>query len=273
MAERRNKITFKFQGKVTEDGHVRLSEFVNRLESLYKLLHQIDLNITGEKSPTVYYQITNLSHDSPASIEIEAKPEPKYIDRSEAVIDKFYYGLDHMRISQQVPDGFPYEVLDAYKAFIEHPLKQLTSFDIVRDDEQLSITDDIVYTIDKAISGEFKNEGSMSGLLEAINIHGGRNKFTIYPLAGPHRVVCHFPGSQLVEAISAINRHVSVQGTFKYRSKAFHPFEVEVKEMEVFPDDDELPSLSSLRGIAPNATGDIDSVKFVRELRNGAEPT
>jgi len=273
VADRRNKIVIKFEGKDIEDRHVRLSEFVSRLESLYKLLRQIDLNITGEKSPTVYYQITNLSHDSPASVEIEAKPEPKHIDRSEAVLDKFYFGFDRIIKSQQVPDDFPYEILDAYKTFIEHPLKELSSFDIVRDGERLSITDDIVYTLDKAISGEFKNEGTMSGVLEAINIHGGNNKFTIYPLAGPHKVVCHFPSSQLVEAISAVNKHVSVQGTFKYRSKAFHPYEVEVKEIEVFPDDDELPSLSSLRGIAPNATGDIDSVKFVRELRDDAEPT
>lgn len=270
---RNNKFTIKFEGKPSENGHVRLSEFVERLESLRILLRKIDLHLSGEKSPSVFYQITNLSHGSPASVEIEAKPLPKTLDRSEAVLNSFFNGLDHICKTQHVPDGYSYEILDAYKAFTDKPFKNLTSFNIQREEmDPVAITEEIAYVIERAVSGEFKNEGSMSGLLEAINIHDSTNKFTIYPLAGPNKVVCHFPSIKLQEAIDAINQHVCVQGSFKYRSKALLPHEVEVKEIEVFPPDEELPSLSSLRGIAPNATGDKDSVAFVREIRDAADP-
>ena len=113
----------------------------------------------------------------------------------------------------------------------------------------------------------YKNEGSVSGTLESINIHAGTNKFTIYPLAGQPRVVCHFPESKMAEAIDGINRHVCVTGTLRFRPKDLTPFEIDVQEIEVYPPDDELPSLNSLRGVAPNATGGIDSVAFVQKIR------
>ena len=273
MSDSKNKITITFEGKPSEDGHVLLSEFVERLDSLRSLLRKIDLQISGENSPSVYYQITNLSHTSPATIEIEAKPMPKTFDRSVEVLDNFFNGLEHIRESQHVPDGYSYEILDAYKAFIDKPFKNLSDFNIQREERQpIAITDEIVYVIEKAVSGEFRNEGSMSGLLEAINIHDNTNKFTIYPLAGPNKVVCHFPNIKMQEAIDAINQHVCIQGSFKYRSKALLPHEVEVKEIEVLPPDEELPSLSSLRGMAPNAAGGKDSVVFVREIRDAADP-
>ena len=268
----KNKIILKLEGSPSDDGHVRLSEFVERLESLRILLHKLDQHVSGEKSPTVYYHITSLSHSSPVTVEIEAKPKPKTFDRSGEVFEKFYYGLEYIKEQQQVPDEYPYEILDAYKAFLDKPFKSLTSFNVLKEEhEPIVITDEIVYAIEKAVSGEFKNEGSMSGMLEAINIHDSTNRFTIYPLAGPNKIICHFPISKLEQAIDAINHHVRVQGTFKYRTKAQLPHEVEVKEIDILPPDDELPSLSSLRGIAPNATGNIDSVAFVREIRNAAD--
>lgn len=274
MLDRQKKIVIRLEGKESESGHVQLSEFVERLESLRKLLRQIDLHVSGTKSPTIDYQITNLSHSSPATVEISPRALPKQIDNSTAVLDSFFRGLDYVRETNHVPDDLPYAILDAYKEFIEHPFKNLSSFSVGLDDgNPIVVSDELSYALEKALSGEFKNDGSMSGLLEAINIHGPSKKFTIYPLAGPAKLECHFPDSKLEDAINAINHHVCVIGTFKYRSKSTHPHEVQVREMEVYPPDNKLPSLSSLRGIAPNATGGKDSVAFVREMRNGTEQT
>jgi hypothetical protein len=41
---------------------------------------------------------------------------------------------------------------------------------------------------------------------------------------------------------------------------------------EMPPTERPLPTLSSLRGRAPGATGDLSSVDFVRQLRDGWEP-
>jgi hypothetical protein len=105
-------------------------------------------------------------------------------------------------------------------------------------------------------------------MLEAINVHNRVNKFHIFPSIGPVKVACHFPDEMLADAISAINRYVFVSGQVKYHKRQFFPHAVEVVEMKVYPEERELPTLESLRGIAPDATGELDSVTFVRRIRN-----
>ena len=122
--------------------------------------------------------------------------------------------------------------------------------------------------IDRLLGPENIQAGSISGKLDAINVHNRTNKFYLYPALGPKKVMCHFPEAMVDEAIAAIQRHIEVSGTFKYKRRDFFPYEIEVEKLRVFPRIDELPSFMSLRGLAPNATGDLDSVAFVRERRN-----
>jgi hypothetical protein len=46
---------------------------------------------------------------------------------------------------------------------------------------------------------------------------------------------------------------------------------MDVSELIAFPDEKELPSLHDLRGSAPDATGELLSEDFIRELRNAAD--
>ena len=41
--------------------------------------------------------------------------------------------------------------------------------------------------------------------------------------------------------------------------------------IEIYPPEDELPTIFDLRGIAPNATGDRKSEDFIRDLRNAEQ--
>ena len=43
--------------------------------------------------------------------------------------------------------------------------------------------------------------------------------------------------------------------------------------MKVHPYESDLPSLVSLRGLAPNATGKLDSVDFIRSIRDAQDQT
>jgi hypothetical protein len=44
---------------------------------------------------------------------------------------------------------------------------------------------------------------------------------------------------------------------------------VAVRQIEAFPPESELPTWDDLRGRAPDATGELSSEAFVRELRDG----
>jgi hypothetical protein len=66
----------------------------------------------------------------------------------------------------------------------------------------------------------------------------------------------------------AIKRNITVSGTLYFHQDKPFPDKVLVKNMELHPDDNELPTLGSLRGIAPNCSGGMDSVDYVRSVRD-----
>jgi hypothetical protein len=59
-----------------------------------------------------------------------------------------------------------------------------------------------------------------------------------------------------------------VMGTLHYRQGQYFPQSIDVSDIQLLPSDNELPALSTLRGIAPNATDGMTSEDFVRKLRD-----
>ena len=117
--------------------------------------------------------------------------------------------------------------------------------------------------------GEERCISTVDGRLERINIHKNANTFTIYSSVLPRPpVTCKFPEALLGDVQRALGRFVSVRGKCFYRPGTAFLYRIDVWEMEVLPPSEELPSLSDLCGIAPDATGDKSSEQFVRELRD-----
>lgn len=119
-----------------------------------------------------------------------------------------------------------------------------------------------------ALSVETKALGEVEGRLESMNIRGDRSVFHIYPAVGPDKVECFFPADKLEDARNALTHRIRVRGELTYPAQSGFPRSVKVGSIERLPDDDALPSLMSLRGIAPDLTGGLSSEEFVRGLRN-----
>lgn len=111
-------------------------------------------------------------------------------------------------------------------------------------------------------------ESSINGTLEILNINQYNSLFNLYPVVGATKIICEFPSNLLQKAIAAIGHYVNVAGQYKYKSGDPHPYYVKVTDIEIYPDEKELPSLFDLRDIAPNATNNLSSEDFVREMRD-----
>ena len=110
---------------------------------------------------------------------------------------------------------------------------------------------------------------TIDGKLEQIDNPKNQNVFRIYPtLPNRSEVECQFPARLLDNARKALGRFVSVRGECFYRPRANFAHKIRVQEMEIFPPASTLPSLRDLYGIAPNATGDMTTEEFVRQLRD-----
>jgi len=111
-------------------------------------------------------------------------------------------------------------------------------------------------------------ESAMNGTLELFNINKNNNLFNLYPVIGAQKIICDFPSSLLQKAITAMDHYVNVMGQYKYKSGHSYPYYVNVTDIEIYPDENELPSLFDLHGIAPNATNGLSSEDFVGGIRD-----
>ena len=111
--------------------------------------------------------------------------------------------------------------------------------------------------------------GAYTGMLEAINIHN-QNIFYIYPASHLPKLKCSFPENLRTEVIAAIGKYVTVLGEKKFKPSIGDaiPYEMHAREIEVHPDEDELPTLMALKGLAPDITEGKTSEVFIREIRD-----
>jgi len=105
--------------------------------------------------------------------------------------------------------------------------------------------------------------GSISGMLSVND----DNQYVIYPTLGASYVHCQVDEIKLIKIMApAVDKYVTVTGKLTYF--AHHPSQIEVHEIEIHPDKNELPTLSSFAGIAPDATGNLSTNEFIQNLRN-----
>jgi hypothetical protein len=264
------RVKLQLTGANSDGQHVRFSDFLIQFHALKTAFSNIERIISGNERPTVYFKIIDLSHHSPAVVTLEAQTFNNAVsnDLSLSVVDKFFDGLKQIRDNQDVSKEYDRATLESFKGLGATLRKHVTHIQISNDEVDIEYTTEMTRKIDRLLGPVNTDSGSISGKLDAINVHNRTNKFYLYPALGPKKVMCHFPEYMVDEAIAAIQRHIEVTGTFKYKRRDFFPFEIEVEKLKIFPRIEELPSLMSLRGIAPNATGHLDSVAFVRERRN-----
>ena len=241
--------------------------FLSQLQSLSAAIMQVDHDVSDGKTATVL-RIVELSYRSPIRVVLEpqAIPNRPYVvpailARLELVTDALANG-DDLR-------GVDADLLGHIRGLTRPIGKTVKSAALVFRDRTLELTETVGTKVDHALAVDEECEGSIEGMLEQINLHGGANIFHIYPDIGPRKVTCKFPTKLHDDAISAVGRRVQISGTLHYRSGASFAHQVAVSQIEVFQPDSELPDWDDLRGRAPNATGALSSEAFVRELRDG----
>jgi len=227
----------------------------------------LDREANDGKAAT-YFRIAELSYSSPVRVVLEPQPLPKHSYAGQAIIA----GLE--RVTEALENGADLSGVDADLLEdirnLTRPVGKTVKYAALAfRDRTFDLTPKITSKVDAALAVDEECEGSIEGMLEQINLHHGANVFYIYPEIGPKKVSCHFPVRLYDEAVSAVGRKVEVFGTLHYRIGAAYPHQIAVSQVEAFPPESELPDWEDLRGRAPNATGELSSEAFVRELRDG----
>ncbi len=261
-----DRITLIIEGLPDDDGQVRLGAFMTQLQNLSATLTKLDKEANAKA--TTYYRIATLSYASPVRVELEPQAMAKGPYLGTALVDSL------QRVTSAIERGGDLSGLDAdlledIRGLTRPVGRTVKSAALLFRGHSFDLTPKILGDVEKALAVDDECAGSIEGMLEQINLHDGANVFHIYPEVGPRKVTCHFPTRLFDDAVAAVGRRVEITGTLLYRAGASFPHQVAVTEIEAYPFEHDLPDWDDIRGRAPDATGDMSSEAFVRELRDG----
>jgi hypothetical protein len=250
------KLTIHASGNDAND--INAADFLKQVAALRELVL-----LSVRDSGAVEAKIVGLSRNSPATIELEAfwRADQRPLD-----VDSYFAALRSVIDHGDAPRELGRAVFDTLKEFVSVVGKGVRESVLQIGGNEIRIEHQARQRLEDAIEPDYTVEGTVDGMLEAVNIHGDRNQFVLYPIIGPNRVNCYFPQEMLDQVRPNLGRYAIVTGKLKYRWREKFPFEARATHLE-HVSEAEQPYLPDVIGIAPDATGGERSEVFVKGIR------
>jgi hypothetical protein len=271
------RITIQITGASSDGQDVRLPELIEQLQTLKKTLAFAEKDVPEDQRAPVYYKVIDLKHDSPALLTVEPVPFDVEHDPTNIIVARFQNRFSQIE-RDEVPDGVGLDELEAYQAFAPKPDRKITEVRItveaptaIREQNRFSeyrITSDFERKVAAIIGPDEIAWGSLTGRLEAVNVHNKANTFNLYPIVGARKVSCTFESAVRDDVKAALDHYVEVFGRLRYKNRYRFPHAISgVHHIDVLDANLETaPHLSDLRGFAPDATGGMDVREYVDGL-------
>ena len=130
------------------------------------------------------------------------------------------------------------------------------------------ITDAVIENAQRATEATETALGSVSGLLDAINLRRGAHEISLYDQETRRAVRCRFPDELFAEVQGSLAHKVRAFGELTRNARG-QILRMRVDRIESLPDAVNAPTVDELAGIAPWYTGEQSSDDFVRAARGG----
>ena len=249
-------------------GNITLEALLSALRDTQAILIELDTAISGRKGGTLDWVVAGLRE---GSAELAISPRSRVLDHDYGpeVVSTYVDSIARLEHEAVIP---PYLREDAIKR-CQRVLRLIgrdgvTGIVLVNDDSthELFLTAKATVHAAQLLQVRHTALSSVDGTLEAITIHR-RRTFTIYHTWTHKAVTCDFAGELLEQAKSLLGCRVSVIGIVATNAEN-EPVRVKVDRIWAFPADDGLPETSSLWGSDPDFTGGVESVEYVRRMRD-----
>jgi len=262
-------ITVQLEGDEEAGGDLQLSQFIEELTAIRNALRQTERVVLKREENAVRYKVTNLTHSSPAKVTIAiSSREPAYRDVPARISRRFASSLDVVRRNHRYAERLDLRTLETFKAIaspaIKNGIRVMVTTSLNR---TVRLDRDFDISLTRLIAGDERERDELVGRVERVDIHN-KNMFDIYPVIGPDRVRCNAPRRLQSAIVAAIGKTVSVEGVALYRKDSAFPYAMRVEAIHSRRTDDELPTMQSMHGLAPEATDGVSGEEFVRKLRN-----
>jgi hypothetical protein len=263
------KFTIILEGSKKDDGKLRLEEFMQGLSVIVEALKETERRLGGYGKSKTQYKIVHLSQKSPMTMTVEPingySKEEEIKVNPKSTINTFISNLSVIKRRKVIPENLDYESLQKYSRIGELRKTHISEITIKNGRKKVKIDEKFRKNIHTAIGDDEYEEGSLVGTLETINIHG-KKQFYIYPTLGAKKVQCIFKPEMKEEVKQALYERIEVVGILRYKSWDKFPYAINVKAINIYPPDDELPTFSELVGTIP--TQEISPTQLIRNMRD-----
>lgn len=253
-----------------EDSHdVPFSEFARVVNNSYALIKNA-AGIALGKGHDCSFLLSDLSHSSPASMDI--------ISRSNIQPHAAQYIASRLKEeSSDLVNGkgvdLPGSSLELWKSFVHPRMKNRISGLRIESVDSGSVSNimqtdkDIVEAIKKIQREEIKCQTSVVGKIELLNFHN-RRYLKVYPRVkkwNPVRV--YFEENLRKDVIECVDKYAEIYGVGKHYPRHTLPYEMKMDRIRPLPDEESVPKLFEMRGIAPNITGGKSVQEYLDDIR------
>jgi hypothetical protein len=219
-----------------------LPEVIDQLESLTRLMRALSDEDTA-------LEVVSISKNSPLEatlrvvhrVRVRPSAAKKGAPKEKA---KFKYNTVRTPITRLEKTLTAIKSKTALPTFADpYSLMQLKDFadDLNRADSDAMIyADGKEFFVDEALRQQIDSTlgatriayTSYVGTLERLNVHGSRWSFTIFPIAGPTRILCYFDQDDLEVIKRLVKKTVTVRGRAVYRGDIPWPLQIRVDSIE-----------------------------------------
>jgi hypothetical protein len=248
--------------------NVRFEEFLSELSAVNAALVEADRILSPVGHQTTYYDIVDLHRRSPPVVELQARPYDRKIDYRATVISGFFGGLQQIQLGY-APDTFHRPMLEKIKAMASSARKRGIVTTIAAGDTAIALDRHFEARVTRILASQEGVFSSVEGWVDGANFHNKTNYCAIYPPAGPRKISARFPEDISDKVRDALKHPIRATGMVYYRFRDTQPYHIDISDIERLEGDSEpFPSLSDLRGIAPEVTGGRPAEEYVREIRD-----
>ena len=269
---RLEKLSLTIEGTRENDCNAEIDDFLNITGGILALLKKIvrqHYKNKSEKIPKCRFLLTNLSHNSPAQVEIAIKPlkiEHMYFSPTNKL------GEILRDINECKADYIPNDYIDSLMSTVE-PIrnKRIHKAKVKLNGGEsefrfFDINSNFVENLDKESKKEVSDYTTIEGKIEMVQLHTSEY-FKIYSdLESAPPVSCSFSNELKPKVIGLIDRRATVYGRAWYRPKSYHPNRMNVEKITPLALG-ERPDMKKLKG-AFDITGGLSVEEYMKSIRN-----
>jgi len=252
------------------NGDVSLGTFIEKLNALKDALTEADKLVSGGEQKKKEFLVAELRHSSPAMVGLSEFGIEADSNGDNSVQKFFVNFLQRVSKREKIAAERYAKLINKLKALANGAGSKYQTLWIDGVGLPTVVFDrEMREALDSALPSIKKSVGSIKGIVRKYSsINKNQKYFRLILPANGREVKCVFREELLSQAAAAVEKNVTIEGNLSYYGDTFWPFEVKVKSIIVHGDDSELPKLSELYGVAPNATGDLSTDDYIRKIRN-----